>query len=352
MSTTDAALAVTVLDAIVALAEGELTKKRAEAEAVFKDAINSTSFRASTGALQVDITLPDGQVIGRLSVKAGTKTTTTDEVGLHEWAAERNREALEEYAVPAAARDERVLDLLMRECPEALGVHVKPEMLGDPRVLDLLRGKFPELVSSRVRPGSLKAYVAEARKSGENAPKGWLFDPETGERLHLVTETQQDPSGAFAFNGAETADRRRAVIEALAAGDPVVRAIAFGAVGAIALVAEEAETIPGEVASDWLAAETGAETPPMAEKTPFGAPFCDEHGFKSPEMAAAHAVMVQGGYSTPPIEAYRMLRDGGVGAERARAWMDLHGLNPDDPHQGENVSWPLSAANEPAGYGQ
>jgi hypothetical protein len=50
-------------------------------------------------------------------------------------------------------------------------------------------------------------------------------------------------------------------------------------------------------------------------------------GFGSPEEAAAHAIVVQGGFSTPAIEARRMLRDGGRGAEIARAWFAAHGLD-------------------------
>jgi hypothetical protein len=228
-----AGLAVAVIDALCAAAETELTRKRAEAEAAFKAAIDGTGFRAAAGAMQVDIPLPDGRVIGHLSVKAGTKTSETNETGLHEWVAERNPEALEEYALPEAAADDRVLDLLLEKCPDLIGVHLTPGALEDPRVLDLLRSEHPELMSSRVRPGSLKAYVREAAKTTDDAPKGWLFDPETGERLQLVTETLEAPSGAFAFNGAETAERRKQVMAALAAGDPVVRSIAFGAVGAL-----------------------------------------------------------------------------------------------------------------------
>jgi hypothetical protein len=202
-----AALRVAVLDAIEAASAAELGKSRADAEAAFKAAVDSTGFRASVGALQLDIPLPDGRVIGHLSVKAGPKTKTVDDIGLHEWVAERNPEGLEEFVVPAA--------------------------LTDPRVLGLLREHCPDLVSSRVREHVKKVYVKEAEKVTEQAPKGWLFDPETGERLHLVTETQEQPTGAFAFAGAETEQRRRMVMEALAAGDPEVRAIAFGAMLAL-----------------------------------------------------------------------------------------------------------------------
>lgn len=53
-----------------------------------------------------------------------------------------------------------------------------------------------------------------------------------------------------------------------------------------------------------------------------GASFFDDDGyFLGPEEAAAHAILVQGGFTTPEIEAERMIRDGGVSADRARAWL-------------------------------
>lgn len=222
----DAALRVTVLDAIHAASGENLEKERAEAAGAFKAA--TAGFRASTGAIQVDITLPDGTVIGHLSVKAGPKFTETDETGLHEWVAERNREALEEVVVAGAADDERALDLLAEKCPDLFESYLKPGALNDPRVLDLLSSNLPDLVTSRVRPAALAAYVKEASKSSENAPKGWLYDPDTKESLHLVKETSEPATGAFSFIGAETAERRKQVMAALAAGDPVVRSIAFG----------------------------------------------------------------------------------------------------------------------------
>jgi hypothetical protein len=241
MTPQEAALRVAVLDYLADAASTELARTREAAAEAFKAAIDSTGFRASTGALQLPITLPDGAVIGRLSVKAGPKTTETDETGLHEWVAERNPEALEEYVLPDAAGDEEAYKLLLEKCPDLFYPQLRPGALQDPRVLDLLRAELPGLVSSRVRSSALKAYVREAAKAEESAPKGWLFDPETGERLRLVTETQEAPTGAFAFNGAETEQRRHAVMEALAAGDPVVRAIAFGAVAALPPAPAEAE---------------------------------------------------------------------------------------------------------------
>jgi hypothetical protein len=59
-------------------------------------------------------------------------------------------------------------------------------------------------------------------------------------------------------------------------------------------------------------------------------PLTDEHGFHGPEEAAFHACFVQEGFSTPKREAARMLLDGGVAADRARAWMTDKGLGLDD----------------------
>jgi hypothetical protein len=58
--------------------------------------------------------------------------------------------------------------------------------------------------------------------------------------------------------------------------------------------------------------------------------FFDEDGyFRSPELAAMHAIVIQGGFSTPAREARRMLRDGGKGAEMAREWLSERGLTAD-----------------------
>lgn len=50
--------------------------------------------------------------------------------------------------------------------------------------------------------------------------------------------------------------------------------------------------------------------------------YTDDDGlFLSPEHAAAHAILVQGGFTTAEIEPERMLRSGGVQAERAAEWL-------------------------------
>jgi|HubBroStandDraft_5_1064220.scaffolds.fasta_scaffold1625726_2 hypothetical protein len=58
--------------------------------------------------------------------------------------------------------------------------------------------------------------------------------------------------------------------------------------------------------------------------------FADEKGFHDPDKAAQHAVIVQGGFSTPLREAGRMLKDGGVHAERARAWLAANNYTEQD----------------------
>lgn len=50
----------------------------------------------------------------------------------------------------------------------------------------------------------------------------------------------------------------------------------------------------------------------------------DGRTFKSPELAAMHATVVQGGFSTASIEARRMFNDGGESREIAREWLDVH----------------------------
>ena len=60
--------------------------------------------------------------------------------------------------------------------------------------------------------------------------------------------------------------------------------------------------------------------------TPEGPPFFKEDGsWLSVEAATTHAIIVQGGFTTPEIEARRMLREP-QNAAVAEAWLKEHGL--------------------------
>jgi hypothetical protein len=63
--------------------------------------------------------------------------------------------------------------------------------------------------------------------------------------------------------------------------------------------------------------------------------FADESGFHDPDKAAQHAVIIQGGFSTPRREAARMIKDGGVHEERARTWMTKYGFTEKDQKKEE-----------------
>lgn len=85
--------------------------------------------------------------------------------------------------------------------------------------------------------------------------------------------------------------------------------------------------------------DAGPEPGPVTPLADMPGPLPDELGglfrdadgrFRSPEAAAAHAVHIQGGFSTPAREARRMLKDGSEQtAQMARDWLTLHGLSPD-----------------------
>jgi hypothetical protein len=170
----------------------------------------------------------------------------------------------------------------------------------------------------RVRPGTAK-HLAEMMK----AKGGWTDEDENLVPIPGIRVTTSELSPRVELED----DAEEAIRAAWLAGD-----IDLGAL--LALPVAEPDPEP------W---------PLMTESAPFSPPFCDEHGFISPEMAAAHAVMVQGGYSTPPVEAYRMLRDGGVAAERALAWLEKYGLDPADPREGNDTPWPLPDGGSPDG---
>lgn len=285
MSLRDHALRVAVLDVIGDEVTATYKAARKDAEAAFAPA------RAG-GQPQQKAVLPDGTEIGLVSIKAGGKQVDVTEADLEAWVTEHLPDGMEEYADPAA--------------------------LTNADVLDVLRAVFPHLVDKRVRAATRAALLKEIEKSG-----GWLTDKATGDKTKVGDVTDLKPTGAFSYRPGE--DARDEVIAAWQSGE--LRSLGLGALG-----------LPGAAQDP---DEPRANEPLTPETARPGALYADDHGFVSPEMAAAHAIAVQGGFTTPPIEAYRMVRDGGVAAERALAWMAEVGLDPADPREGKDTPWPL-----------
>jgi hypothetical protein len=292
MSLRDHALRIAVLDVIGDEVAATYKAARKGAEVAFAPA------RAG-GQPQQNAVLPDGTEIGLVSIKAGVRQVDVSEADLEAWTAEHVPDGIEEYI------DERAAN--------------------SAEVLDVLRAVFPELVKKRIRTATRAALLKEIEKSG-----GWLTDKATGDKVKVGDVTDLKPTGAFSYRPGE--DARDEVIAAWQSGE--LRSLGLGALA-----------LPGAVADP---DEPQADESPAAGKPTFGPPFCDEHGFRDPVLAAAHALMVQSGFTTPPIEAYRMVRDGGVARERALAWMAEVGLDPADPREGKDTPWPLPEAGEAA----
>lgn len=230
--------------------------------------------------------------------------------------------------------DEAAVFALVGECePRNIEDWVDPACLSDPRVLDLLRKHLPALVVKRINPAR-RAELAEECIGSD----GKLLNTESGDCVKVAEIVRADPTGEFAYIPGKKG--KAAILAALRAG-----AITEDGRVAAGFAVPEMDLEPETVSGPAVAAESLPPDWPGddGEVLPLGAPFADEHGFLNPVLAAAHACLVQGGFSTPPREAHRMIRDGGVGAERATRWLLAHGLDPADPRQGEDTPWPLPA---------
>jgi hypothetical protein len=240
------------------------------------------------GQSQQKVMLPDGTEIGLISIKAAGKQVDVTEAALEAWVTEHLPDGIEEYI---GERDANSAE-----------------------VLDVLRAVFPHLVKKHIRPSTRAALLKEIEETG-----GYLIDKESGDKAKVAEVTDLKPTGAFSYRPGK--DARDQVIAAWQSGG--LRDLGLG-----------------------VLALPGGSADPVTVLTAEGR-FRDEHGFYGPEEAARHAILVQGGFTTPPVEAYRMIRDGGMGAVRARAWLDKHGLDPSDPREGHETPWPLPSGGDP-----
>jgi len=295
------ALRVAVLSALYDVVKSEYEAARKAAEPEF------AAVRAE-GQKQQAVMLPDGTEIGLVSIKAGTPTIAVTEGALEDWVREHLPDGMEDYVVPAA--------------------------LADAEVLDMLKACFPHAVRQRIRPATRAALLKEIEEGD-----GWLVDKVTCEKEQVGEVEPHKPTGAFSYRSAKGAKDR--IIADWRAGR-----LAEVAFGPLALPESPGPDVPQPDPSpdpDW------SDEPATADGMPFGV-FGDELGLIDPVQAARYAIVMSngGGFTTPPIEAYRMLRDGGVHAERALAWLEKHGLDPADPRAGRDTPWPLPMAEDDA----
>lgn len=181
MTPREAALRTAVHEAFSEMTGTEYKRVRREAEATLRDARRD-------GITQVEVLLPDGTPIGKVSIKAGATAETVDEDALLQWASEHDPGTVEDWADPSALRDVAVVALLKKH--------------------------FPGWVKPRVRPAAREAWLKEAGAAG-----GWLMDEETGEKARVVTSETLPATGAFAFTGGKADQRRAAIMAAIREGD-------------------------------------------------------------------------------------------------------------------------------------
>jgi hypothetical protein len=274
------ALRIAALEALSEAVKAEYEKARAEAEPVF------AAKYAEEGNDRQAVLLPSGEKVGQFTIKAPAPVVDMPADALLDWCRDHFPHAVEEY--------------------------IDPAHLGSADVIAAVRDKLPDLIRQRVRPATAKALTEEIVKG-----KGLLADRHSGEAEKVATVTPGQPTGAFAFTDGKSGERRARIMAELLAGR-LQGVIGFGP---LALPAPEPEPEP----------DTTSHLRP---------PYGDEFGFLDPVRAAMHAKFVQGGYSTAPVEAYRMIRDGRTAEVRARAWLAGQGLDPDDPAEGRNTPWP------------
>jgi hypothetical protein len=140
------------------------------------------------GFPQVNVVLPDGRRVGRLTIKESEpKATLTGPGVLDAWCRDHYPDGLEEYVDPNAWTS---LD-----------------------VIEAVKARVPGVVKTRIRAAAAESLTAEALASG-----GWLLDKSTGDKEKVADVTEGRISGEFAFTDQKSPERRAAIIGAWQAG--------------------------------------------------------------------------------------------------------------------------------------
>ncbi|MFF4417010.1 hypothetical protein ACFYY8_31200 [Streptosporangium sp. NPDC001559] len=156
----EAAFKVAVLDALSKRVNKALVDARGEAEPLFADA-------RKAGSTQIEVALPAGAAVGKVSIKAGQETTRVDEDALLAW--------------------------VLANKPEEIEPAISPAALSRPDVVAYIRKLHPDLVGQRVRPAYRTKLLAEAGEAGE------LVNETTGEVVKVSETVKGEPTGSFAL---------------------------------------------------------------------------------------------------------------------------------------------------------
>jgi hypothetical protein len=189
----DHSLRVATLAAIADLVAKEYAQARKEAEAEFK----------ANRAKKLDIALPDGEVVGEITVTQPGPTVKVNEDDLIAWVGEHNHTEIEEYLDGSALLDQEVIEYC--------------------------RANRDDLVKRRVR----KVWRDELQKM-LTANDGQVMNS-AGEPTKVAEVTANKATGSFALNSDRQGIRSARIIAALRAGElaevvemPVVLALPAG----------------------------------------------------------------------------------------------------------------------------
>jgi hypothetical protein len=171
-----AAYEVAVLDALNAEVSKALKDARAAAEKVF--ALTGEAFP------QVNVVLPDGQKVGRITVTESAPKAGDIEPGVLEaWCRDHYQDAFEEHVLQSA--------------------------WNSADVIEAVKAKVPGVVKQRLRVTAVTSLIGEITASG-----GWLEDKDTKEKLKVTDVTEGGITGAFSFTDKKGPERHAAIIAA------------------------------------------------------------------------------------------------------------------------------------------
>lgn len=179
MNIADHTLKVATLAAIASFFGDQAEQARREAEVIYRD----------NGIKKLTIALPNGELVGDVTVKQPSPSVKYDEVALLKWVQEHSATEVEEYLDNAALLDQELIEY----CRE--------------------NGR-DDLLQKRIR----KVWRSELEKRAKGND-GDLIDETTGEATTVATVTKNKATGAFALSQDPRGERAERLMNALLAGE-------------------------------------------------------------------------------------------------------------------------------------